>query len=156
MEVRHNLAKNPRKAFDHDMKNFIREQKEQGNPVLLLFDANSGHSEKDIKDFQRETGVINIFTQLHPLSTPPCTYDRGRLCINLALGCEEAIKLVDKIGYLPFYALTPDDHRVLFLDLILSYLQSLSICDNNTFTQITTPSIQKPAQVHAFLAGTNR
>ena len=71
MEVRHHLAKNPRKAFDYDMKNFLREQKEQGHPVLLLFDANSGHSDKDIKDFQRETGLINIFTRLHPLSTPP-------------------------------------------------------------------------------------
>ena len=150
MQTQHRLAKNPRKAFDHDIKLFIQEQKEKGRPVLLLLDANSGHTETDIKSLQRATGLVNIFTRLHQTATPPRTYDRGRQCIDLALGCDESLQYVESIGYLPFYAITPDDHRALFLDLSANLLRS-GLCEDGTFTKVTTPSIRKPSQVQAFL-----
>ena len=149
MQRNHPLAKNPRKAFDHDIENLIRTKKTHGQPVLLCMDANSGYTASDIKDLERKTGLVNVIQHFHPDIAMPRTYDRGRDCIDFFLGCEEALTYIKRCGYLEFYALTPDDHRAMFLDLDTDKLQG-----KQTFTTpevLRAPSLTKPSQASAFI-----
>ena len=107
MRNSHHLAKTPRKAFDHDMAKFVNQQKVSGAPVLLLLDANTPVDSKEMKQFMTATGLKNVFTACHPHTTLPRTYDRGRMCLDMALGCDDTIELVKAVGYLPFYELGP-------------------------------------------------
>ena len=149
LKRRHPLAKTPRKAFDHDIAQYVETTKTQGHPILLCMDANSGYSHRDIKELERKTGLINIIQHFHPDITMPRTYDRGRDCIDFVLGCEEALKLIKKCGYLEFYALTPDDHRAFFIDLDTERLQQRDI--QPVADSLSAPSLAKPSQVHRFL-----
>ena len=132
MEIRrllrrnHPLAKTPQKAFDQDIARYVESVKSKGHPILLFMDANSGYQQSDIKALERKTGLVNIIQHFHPDLEMPRTYDRGRECIDFVLGCEAALNLVKKCGYLEFYALTPDDHRPMFLDLDTDRLQLIA------------------------------
>ena len=123
LQRRHPLAKSPRKAFDHDIAQYVELVKGQGHPILIFLDTNSGHQQRDIEKLERQTGLINIIQHFHLDLTMPRTYNRGRECIDFVLGCEEALQLIKKCGYLKFYALTPDDHRSMFVDLDTDRLQ---------------------------------
>ena len=112
-------------------------------------DANSGHTEGDIRELERKTGLINIIQHFHPDLDMPRTYDRGRQCIDFILGSEDALELIKRCGYLEFYALTPDDHRAMFVDLDTNKLQQKQ-CYNPPSPQ-NPPSLKKPLQVAAFL-----
>ena len=149
LQSKHPLAKTPRKAFDLDIARYVESIKSQGYPFLLLMDANSGHTQRDIKDLERTTGLINIIQHFHPELAMPRTYDRGRECIDIVLGCEEALRIVKKCGYLKFYALTPDDHRAMFLDLDTDRLQQRALLD--PIQSHLAPSLTKPSQVQCFL-----
>ena len=149
LQRKHPLAKTPRKAFDHDIAQCIEEKRNEGSPVLLFMDANSGYTERDIKDLERKTGLINVIQHFHPDIEMPRTYDRGRQCIDFILGSPDALEYIKRCGYLEFYALTPDDHRAMFADLDTTKLQ-LKQCLAPTPTQ-STPSLTKPSQVMTFL-----
>ena len=127
----HQHTKNPQKAFDADMAGMVKKQKTEGNPVLLLLDANTPINSPEMKRFMKQTGLKNVFTALHPMTPPPSTYDRGTACLDMALACEEGLKLIKCVGYLPFYALGPDDHRALFIDLYIEKLRH-SGCEEDT------------------------
>ena len=144
------MAKNPQKAFDHDMANLVRTKKTNGHPVLLFMDANSGYTARDIKEFERKTGLINVIQHFHPDVDMPRTYDRGRECIDFVLGCEDALEYIKRCGYLEFYALTPDDHRAMFLDLDTDKLQCKRIFALPVLLQ--APSMTKPTQVADFIS----
>ena len=147
----HHLAKTPRKAFDHDMVKFVNKRKASGAPVLLLLDANTPVDSKEMKKFMKETGLKNVFTACHPHTSPPRTYDRGRTCLDMALGCDDAIDLVKAVGYLPFYELGPDDHRAMFLDLYYDKLKTPQCQEDQTRAHHAVPSLRRPADVRRFL-----
>ena len=147
MKKKHPLAKTPRKAFDADMRAMVHRRKAAGAPVLLLMDANTAHDSKEMKEFMRSTGLKNVFTALHQRTIPPRMYDRGGSCLDMALGCDEAIQLVKAVGYLPFYELGPDDHRAMYLDLYYDQLQATESTEDVTRSHNAIPSLKKPADV---------
>ena len=150
LKRKHPLAKTPRRAFDHDIAQRIAEIKGRGEPVLLFMDANAGYRSREIRELERKTGLVNVIQSFHPDISMPRTYDRGRECIDFVLGCEDALHLVKKCGYLEFYALTPDDHRAMFIDIDTDQLQQ-----KHRFAPSKTPaapSMKKPRQVAAFIA----
>ena len=149
LQTKHPIAKTPRKAFDHDIVQYVESVRSKGHPFLLFMDANSGHQQRDVKELERTTGLINIIQHFHPDLDMPRTYDRGRDCIDVVLGCEEALRIVKKCGYLEFYALTPDDHQSLFVDLDTDRLQQRRHPD--AAQSNSAPSLKKPSQVHKFL-----
>ena len=149
LKQNHPLAKQPRKAFDADITKYVESVRGQGHPILLSMDANSGYTARDVQELERQTGLINVIQYLHPDLDMPRTYDRGRECIDFFLGCETAISMIKKCGYLEFYAVTPDDHRSMFCDLDTDKLQQV----HRNVTPLTpmAPSLKKPSQAHRFL-----
>ena len=129
----------------------IKTQKASGAPVLFLLDANTAHDLTEMKKFMKATGLKNVFSALHPLVDPPRTYDRAKLCLDMALGCDDAIDLVKAIGYLPFYALGPDDHRAMYLDLNYDKMKARSCQEDATRSYNNVPSLQRPADVRRFI-----
>ena len=123
LQHNHPLAKTPSKAFDHDIAKYVQDTKTNGYPVLLFMDANSGYGERDNRDLERQTGLVNVIQYFHPDLEMSRTYDRGRNCIHIVLGCKHALQLIKKCGYMEFYALTPDDNRAMFVDLDTDLLQ---------------------------------
>ena len=99
----------------------------------------------------KATGLKTVFSALHPLTEPPRTYDRGKLCLDVALGCNDAIELVKAVGYLPFYALGPDDHRAMFLDLHYDKLKARSCKEDATRSHNNVPSLRHPTDVRRFI-----
>ena len=147
LQKHHPLAKNPRKAFDKDMAQFVHTRKENGSPVLLLMDANTPHDSPEMNFFMRKTGLKNLFRVLHPHTPFPRTYDRGSSCLDLALVCDKAIKYIKSMGYLPFYALGPDDHRAFFIDLFYNRLRSNQCREDKTRATTATSSLRRPTEV---------
>ena len=99
----------------------------------------------------RKTGLKNLFRALHPTTPLPRTYDRGTLCLDFVLASNDAIKLVQAMGYLPFYELGPDDHRSLFLDLYYDKIRSKQCMEDATQATDTTPSLRRPAKMRKFI-----
>ena len=151
MEKGHALAKKPQKAFDADLADMVLQQIKEGCPILLLMDANSPPDSKDMKMFMRKTGLKNLFRVLHPTLPYPRTYDRGDSCLDFALASEDAIPLIKKMGYLPFYSLGPDDHRSFFVDLYYDHLQSRQCMEDPTRATRTTPSLRRPVEMQRFI-----
>ena len=146
LQRRHEYAKMPCKAFDHDMTALIKKKKASGHPVLLLMDANTDFDSPEMKQIMKETGLKNVFTALHPMRPLPRTYDRGKSCLDMALGCDEAIRLVKAVGYLPFYELGPDDHRAMLLDLDYEALKANTCTEDVTRSHHVIPSLRLPAE----------
>ena len=129
------------------MTAMIKRQKASGHPVLLMMDANTDFDSPEMKKFMKATGLKNVFTTFHPLTPPPRTYDRGKSCLDMALGYDEAIRLVKAVGYLPFYELGPDDHRALFLDIDYEELKAKTCQDNVTRSHHAIPLLRRLAEV---------
>ena len=151
MQKKHKFAKLPRKAFDHDMIEMVKRQKARRALVLLLMDANNTFDSPEMKKFMKATGLKNVFIALHPMTKPPRTYDRGKSCLDMALGCNETIELVKTVGYLPFYELGQDDHRVMFLNLHYDKLKAKTCSEDVTWSHHAIPSLQQPAEVRRFI-----
>ena len=147
----HPLAKYPRKAFDHDILNFIKDLWTKDLPVLLLMDAKAGwNSTEMINKFMQASGFQNIFTTKHPETIPPWTYDRGKLCIDVGMASPDAMEYVEESGYLSSYQLGQYDHRAFFLDLNYNGLRKPSRPDWQQISAITTPSMKRPSEVRNF------
>ena len=148
----HPLAKYPRKAFDHDLAKFIKDLRTKNFPVLLLMDANAGWNSAEMNQFRQTTGLVHIFTTMHPDVTPPRTYDRGKTCIDPAFASPDAMEFIQECGYLPFYFLGPYDHRGFFLDLVYDRLKKPGRPTWQTTSITTTPSMKRPSEVRRFLS----
>ena len=148
----HPLAKYPRKAFDHDLANFIKDLRRQNFPVLLVMDANAGWNSAEMNQFKQATGLIHIFTAKHPTVTPPRTYDRGTTCIDPGFASPDAMDFIQECGYLPFYFLGPYDHRGFFIDLMYARLKKPGRTQWQTISITTTPSMKRPSEVRTFLS----
>ena len=147
----HALAEQPQKAFDSDLAKMVNQKPKDESPVLLLMDANTPPDSKEMKKFMRKTGLKNLFRALHPTTPFPRTYDRGTSCLDFALASDDAIKLVQAIGYLPFYELGPDDHRSMFLDLYYDKIRSKQCMEDATQATNMTPSLRRPAEMRKFI-----
>ena len=95
-------AKNPRKAFDTNFKNYIKDIRQKGHPVIILMDANSGHNDKDVEEFMDDTGLINALLAKHPNVILLRTYNRGKKALDMTLCCPEALRFIKAIGILEF------------------------------------------------------
>ena len=120
----HRQAKNTRKAFDTDFKNYIRNIQQKGYPVLVFLDANLGHDDKDNKELSDDTGLMNVLLAKHTNETPLRTYNRGEKASDLSLCCQQALRLIKVVGILEFYQILPTDHRSLYIDFFENLLMT--------------------------------
>ena len=149
LKTGHKQAKSPRKAFDSDFKQYIKEIRQKGHPVLVLLDANSGYDDKDIEELSDDTGLINVLLTKHPDTTPLRTYNRGEKTIDLSLCCPHALRLIKAIGVLEFYRILPTDHRSSFLDLYENLL--MTHYRDDTKPALNVPSLLKPSTASRFI-----
>ena len=149
LRTKHRHAKNPRKAFDVDLKSFIKRIRQQGYPVITLIDANSGHDDDDIKEFMIDTGMENILLAKHPDTVLLRTYNRGKKALDMGLACPLALRLIKAFGILEFYRLCLSDHRSMYLDLHENLLKASAVDQSKPL--FITPSLLKPSTVAAFI-----
>jgi len=118
----HPLSKNPRKAFDADLKEFVVTRRAAGYFISLTMDSNTDINSPEMANFMSDTGLLSPFHYLHPDTEPPATYYRGTTCIDIALVCPFMLQGVTRVGYAPFYYSGNQDHRELLVDFSEKFL----------------------------------
>ena len=118
----HPLCKNPRKAFDADLTEFVVTRRSAGYFISLTMDSNTDINSPETAKFMSDTGLLSPFQYLHPDKEPPATYYRGTTCIDIALVCPLMLPGVTRVGYAPFYYSGNQDHRELLVDFSEKFL----------------------------------
>ena len=116
LHANHRFATNPRKAFLHDIIQFVREQTKKGNKVILCMDANTPWDHTDIWQLKLATGLNDLMEFANPDTfPPPATYDRGddeKGNIDIALGCDLIAEALLTAGFYGFYSTNWSDRRL--------------------------------------------
>jgi hypothetical protein len=128
----------PFRQFVLDLHSWIASVQEDGTQIVLCLDNNEeispnqgqlinmGSSTKPIihqsHDGRLETlacsvGLIYIISYLHPSTTYPATYIRGRKRIDLILISASLLPAVKRSGILPYNSMFQGDHRPCYIDL---------------------------------------
>jgi hypothetical protein len=136
-----------------DLTTIIHDIHQQGNLVVIRWDANKPIGGRDMLHFQAQTTLVSLTTKI---SAPFTSYARGNNIIDLSFGSPALLQYVDKCGYLRFYPFYQrawiSDHRGIFIDLV----------GINTSTH---PVVKQPSRILAskntkaigkFLANVNR
>ena len=119
IQERNTTRINPREAFIRDLHQFICQQQQNGDKILLLGDFNDDITNKDsgMAHLTTECGLIDVFALRLENPHHPSTCQRGTKRIDFVLASPSLIPSIKAAGYEPFgYRLT-SDHRGLFIDL---------------------------------------
>eukprot|EP00957_Ditylum_brightwellii_P195133 14868407-Ditylum_brightwellii.AAC.1 len=84
--------------------------------VALLYDANSGLTDKDFAPFVSSSKVFDLIGRRHGIGTPP-THVNGSKAILFGLVTAGAAKALEACGMFCFNEGITSDQRGLFLDL---------------------------------------
>jgi hypothetical protein len=109
---------NPRRAFKHDLRFYLRECTARGDELLLLGDFN----ESIDSNFNGMSRIITDFflvdlMKLRSNQQPPATYSRGRLRLDYGLATRRVADALLAAGYETFNERFPTDHRAYYFDL---------------------------------------
>jgi hypothetical protein len=112
---------NPRRQFLTDLQTLVVHLQENGHAVVVMLDANSTiSSDNHFSDFIESCGL----NDLHSDDPAPSTYigsaDRR---IDFLLGCDQVLQHLSRSGTLSYSEGQQSDHRGLYVDLDLSFLQ---------------------------------
>ena len=110
------VAKNQRKEFDEDLKQYIGYHYQSGQEVCLAMDANTWTTAEEMNTFLVDTGMVNVYDILYPNKDHPRTFFRGKGCIDGFFITPGLQPMILRMGYAPFYAMGPYDHRFAYLD----------------------------------------
>lgn len=110
-------AKNQRALFDKDIKQYIGNKYQSGQEVCLAMGANTWSTSEEMNTFLAETGMVNVYDFIYEGKDHPTTCFRGKGCLDIFLITPGLKMLVTRMGYAPFYAMGPYDHRFAYLDL---------------------------------------
>ena len=113
----HRLANKPREAFDSDLSDFCVEQRNLGNDILLMMDANTPLNSAEARAFIKDANLYSIAEYKFPLDELPRTYQNGSQCIDHCLVTENLLDWTLKFGYFPFYLHSLFDHRGMVIDI---------------------------------------
>ena len=111
-----NIEKNQRNKFDKDLKQFIGHNYQQGTEVCLAMDSNTWSTSEEMNTFLADTGMLNAYDLLYEGKEHPRTFFRGKGCIDQFIITPGLKHLILRMGYSPFYAMGPYDHRFAYLD----------------------------------------
>ena len=114
----HNL----RKAFYHDLQEFIQNEQKKGIEIILAMDANTMATAEELQTIKLHTGMVDAFTMKHPTKQHPKSYYRGQHCLDYIYATPYIAQGIENVGYAPFYALGKYDHRLLYVDLKWDFL----------------------------------
>ena len=109
--------KNQRQKFDKDLKQFIGHNCQQGTKVCLAMDSNTWSTSEKMSTFLADTGMLNAYDLLYEGKEHPRTFFRGKGYIDqfiITPGLKPLV--IQRMGYSPFYAMGPYDHRFAYLD----------------------------------------
>jgi hypothetical protein len=107
-----------------DLHQLITRQREEGNEIILLIDANECSADnKQFQTFLQSTGLIDLVALKHGEQSPP-TYHRGSKTIDYILGTPATADCVTKCGFDSFDESIFDnsDHRGIYIDLDTNHL----------------------------------
>ena len=112
---------NPRRQFLTDLQTLVLQLQESGHAMVVMLDANSTlSSDNHFSDFIASCGL----NDLHFDDPAPSTYigsaDRR---IDFILGCDQVLQHLSRSGTLSYSEGPQSDHRGLYVDLDLSFLQ---------------------------------
>jgi hypothetical protein len=109
----------PRQQFITDIKRLLKNQKREGNKIILMMDANEsmGSEKNGVSSITSDCDLIDIHTARHSEAATTATYARGTRKIDFVLITPELLPLVSNSGMLPFYDGIHTDHRGMFIDL---------------------------------------
>ena len=109
---------NPRKQFINDLGELLRKERDKGNAILLMLDANdSMEHASSLSKLASEFGLIDLHTHKWGLEGEPSTYKRGTKRIDYILGTEEVAQHLRVAGIEAFDDGVKSDHRGLFVDI---------------------------------------
>eukprot|EP00956_Cyclotella_meneghiniana_P019722 scaffold34200_cov24-Cyclotella_meneghiniana.AAC.2 len=96
----------------------IEEWGKKGFHPMIMMDANADVSEKQLSDFMKENGVIDLITDIHSEDEPPSTYSRGKKRIDLILGDEHLRRAVVRAGSRDLHdGVSSSDHTMQYIDV---------------------------------------
>lgn len=109
---------NPRNAFIRDLQQFIHQQQQNGDRIILVGDFNEeiDSANSGMAQIASECGLADLFSARLGTSTVPNTHQSGHKRIDYALISPDLLPAVQAAGYDPIgYRLT-SDHRGFFVD----------------------------------------
>jgi hypothetical protein len=121
LRTQQNSKPNPRRQFLTDLQSVLLRLQEDGHAIIVMLDANSTlTSDIHFSDFITSCGL----NDLHSDDPAPSTYigaaDRR---IDFILGCDQVLASLSRSGTLSYTEGPQSDHRGLYIDLDLSFLQ---------------------------------
>ena len=108
--------KNQRQHFDDDLKQLIGHHYQQGKEVCLAMDSNTWSTSEEMNTFLADAGMLNAYDIVYEGKEHPRTFFRGQGCIDQFIITPGLKPLIQRMGYSPFYAMGPYDHRFAYLD----------------------------------------
>ena len=117
---------NPRKLFLRDLQQVIQDLQEKGHSILLMLDANAtDSSDSHFSDFIASCSL----NDLHSDDPAPSTYiGSATRRIDVMFGCHTVYQHLRRSGTLSYHEGPQSDHRSLFVDLDLAFLQVSDDC----------------------------
>jgi Exonuclease III len=128
-----NIYTCPRKVFWDDLRQYVQEQQETGETVILMGDWNSDYT--DLLTWMDALGFKDAIHSRHPQTTPPITCKRSNgqpldaIFIPKTFSCYRG-------GYFAFDYLK-SDHRGIWCDIPIEYLVSFKL------QQISSPQARR-------------
>jgi hypothetical protein len=112
---------NPRKLFLQDLQKVIHDLQDKGHSLLLMLDANAtDSSDSQFSDFIASCSLHD----LHSDDPAPSTYiGSATRRIDFMFGCSTVSQHLQRSGTLSYHEGPQSDHRSLFVDLDLAFLQ---------------------------------
>ena len=111
--------KDPRQAFIHDLRNFIKQIQNDGEQIILAGDFNeeiTSH-ESGMNTLATSCGLVDVFSIRLGSATQPPTYQRGTKRLDYLLMSPSLLPMILAAGYDPFGYRLPSDHRGMYVDL---------------------------------------
>ena len=123
----------PRKAFIHDLDEFLKSIHEENHEIILMMDANECMHEKasKIRNVITKHGLTDIHRLNHGEHDPQewNTYNRGSKKIDFIFGTTGVVEWTTRCGIEEFNARIQSDHRGLWIDVDLEAILGGKIPD---------------------------
>lgn len=156
----------PRKAFVRDLMSTIKKERDRGNEVILMLDANDYLTgpKSPLGQALREASLVDVYQHVHAphdeLADELATHNRGTKCIDFIYASAGILPHVKRCGITAFQeGVTFSDHRGIFIDVNLrSILGSPQMllpkkmrgvqCNHPAVVKKYTPAVQKYMDDH--------
>ena len=140
---------NPRDLLLSDLLEFIQKKHKEDHQVVLMLDTNDSlrtpnNKPSKLQKFIHAAGLCHCMKEAYPDTILPITQKESSRCIDHILMSASLISSIRACGALPLLSGIRTDHRLLFLDLVLSHLLGYFFPD----PILAIPRVLKSSSIH--------